>query len=154
MDRIKQLFTKYREIIMYIIIGGCTTIVNWAVYTPMAAAGAALALCNSAAWLAAVIFAFFTNKFLVFESRTTDPFEVIKEAAMFAGSRLISGAFEIVFPSLLVALGLDAEIFGIRGAAAKLITSVAVIVMNYVLSKLIVFRKKKSEETHNDYIGH
>ena len=134
---------------MYIIIGGCTTAVNWLVYTPLSKTGADLALCNSAAWLAAVIFAFFTNKFIVFRSTRTKPSEVVKEAVLFIASRIVSGLFEIFLPSLLYGIGLDAEIFGIRGAAAKLITSVLIIVLNYVFSKLFVFGNNNKDKDKN-----
>ncbi len=145
MDKITELIKKYREIIMYIVIGVCTTAVNWLVYTPLAAAGADLAVCNALAWSVAAVFAFFTNKLLVFDSKDMRPAVILREGTMFIGSRVISGIFEIFLPSLLVRIGLDAEILGIRGAAAKLVTSVIIIVMNYVFSKLIVFRKKDTE---------
>ncbi|MGN0696878.1 MAG: GtrA family protein [Oscillospiraceae bacterium] len=142
MKKIKELFDKYRELIMYVIIGGCTTLVNWIVYALLTAAGAGMTVSNGAAWVCAVIFAFFANKLLVFESRSFAPGTVIKEAVKFVGSRVLTGLIEIFLPSLLFKAGLDMDILGIEGAAAKLTVSVIVIVLNYVFGKLVVFTKK------------
>ncbi|MGN1416750.1 MAG: GtrA family protein [Oscillospiraceae bacterium] len=142
MKKLKELFTKYRELIMYVIIGGCTTLVNWAVYAVLTAAGAGMTAANGAAWGCAVIFAFFANKLIVFESRSFSPATVIKEAIKFVSSRVLTGLIEIFLPSLLFRAGLDMSVFGIEGAAAKLTVSVLIIVLNYVFGKLVVFTKK------------
>lgn len=142
MKRIKELFKKYRELIMYVIIGGCTTLVNWIVYAVLTAVGVGMTFSNGAAWACAVIFAFFANKLLVFESRSFVPATVIKEAVKFVGSRVLTGLIEIFLPSVLYKAGLDMDIIGIEGAAAKLTVSVIVIVLNYVFGKLVVFTKR------------
>lgn len=142
MNKLKELFIKYREIIMYLFIGGCTTLVNWIVYTAAMALGAAMTAANAAAWVCAVIFAFFANKLFVFESRSFEAGTVLKEAVKFVSSRVLTGLIEIFLPSLLFKAGLDMSFYGIEGAAAKLSVSVIVIVLNYVFGKLIVFRKK------------
>lgn len=144
MNKIKALLKKYREIILYVIIGGCTTVVNWIVYTALVkAAGADLTAANAAAWFVSVIFAFFTNKLLVFESRGFEKKTVIKEAVSFLGARVVSGVIEIFVPELLFNAGLDSALFGIEGGIAKLSVSVAVIVLNYLFSKLFIFKKPK-----------
>lgn len=142
MKRIKELFIKYRELIMYVIIGGCTTLVNWIVYAVLTAVGVGMTVSNGAAWACAVVFAFFANKLLVFESRSFVPGTVIKEAVKFVSSRVITGLIEIFLPSVLYKAGLDMDIFGIEGAAAKLTVSVIVIVLNYLFGKLVVFTKR------------
>ena len=143
---IKKLLVKYREIIMYVIMGGCTTLVNWVVYTPLSVTRlydiANGMVCNAAAWLAAVIFAFVTNKLWVFESKDVSPDVVAGEAAKFFGSRIFTGIIETVCPSLLVMAGLDTGLFGVQGGAAKLTVSILIVILNYILSKLLVFRKK------------
>lgn len=143
MNKIKTLLKKYREIIMYVIIGGCTTVVNWIVTAAVSGMGAGITASNAAAWVAAVIFAFFTNKLLVFESRDLDKKTVIKEAVSFLGARAVSGAIEVFVPELLYNAGLDGSLFGIEGGIAKLSVSVAVIVLNYLFSKLFIFIKPK-----------
>ena len=138
----KKLYEKYKELIHYVFFGGATTAVNWLVYALLVEVlHADITLSNAIAWLAAVIFAFITNKLFVFESKSFAPAVVWKEALSFLGSRLLSGLLEIAGPTALMAIGLDMPLFGIDGFAAKLVVSIGVIVLNYVLSKLLVFRK-------------
>lgn len=147
MEKIKELIIKYREIIVYIIFGVLTTLVNWAVYTVLVKyCGADVLPSNAAAWTAGVLFAFITNKFFVFESKSFKASTVLKEFFSFVGARAFTGAMEIFGVPLLEKAGLDKTFFGIKASFAKLIVSVAVVVLNYVFSKLLVFRKKKSEE--------
>lgn len=155
MDTVKELFKKHKEIIMYLIFGVATTAVNWIVYiictklfgvSGATLSNAEIAVCNGIAWGVAVTFAFITNKLFVFESKSTEKNFLLLEAAKFYGSRIFSGIFEVLLPSGLIAIGLNQAVFGVEGAIAKAITSVVVIVMNYVLSKLFVFRKEKKDE--------
>lgn len=141
---IKKLFQKYREIIMYLIFGVSTTLVNWIVYTLLVSlAGADVTLANGIAWFAAVVFAYITNKLFVFESKSWKISVLVHEIISFFGARVASGVFEIFLPALLMKIGLDQSIFGIEGFAAKLVVSVLVIVLNYIFSKLFVFKNKK-----------
>lgn len=146
MKTIKKLFKKYREIIVYVIFGVLTTLVNWAVYTLMVKyLHIDMTVSNGVAWVAGVIFAFVTNKIWVFRSKSKKSSTVIREFFFFVGARVITGLMETFLPTMLVNLGLNQKVFGIDGAVAKLIVSVAVVILNYVFSKLIVFRKKKSK---------
>ncbi len=141
---IKKLFQKYREIIMYLIFGVSTTLVNWIVYTLLVSiAKTDVTLANGIAWFAAVIFAYITNKLYVFESKSWKVSVLLHEIISFFGARIASGVFEIFLPALLMKIGLDQAIFGIEGFAAKLVVSVLVIVLNYIFSKLFVFKNKK-----------
>ena len=144
MNKIKALLEKYSEIIMYVAAGGCTTAVNWIVYSALVkGAGVGLTLGNAAAWSVSVVFAFFANKFLVFESRKSDMKTVVSEAVSFLGARIVSGMIEIFIPGLLYNAGLDMQLLGIDGGIAKLSVSAAVIVLNYLFSKLVIFKKTK-----------
>ena len=141
---IKKLFLKYREIIMYLIFGVSTTLVNWIVYTLLVSiANTDVTPANAIAWFAAVIFAYITNKLYVFESKSWKVTVLAHEIISFFGARIASGVFEIFLPELLMKIGLDQAIFGIEGFAAKLVVSVLVIVLNYIFSKLFVFKNKK-----------
>lgn len=141
---IKKLFLKYREIIMYLIFGVSTTLVNWIVYTLLVSiANTDVTPANAIAWFAAVIFAYITNKLYVFESKSWKVTVLAHEIISFFGARIASGVFEIFLPALLMKIGLDQAIFGIEGFAAKLVVSVLVIVLNYIFSKLFVFKNKK-----------
>ncbi len=139
----KKLYEKHKELIHYIFFGGATTAVNWVVYALLVELlHADITLSNAIAWVAAVTFAFITNKLFVFESKSFAPRVILPEMATFLGSRVVSGLLEIWGPKLLMNAGLAQPLFGIDGFAAKLVVSVGVIILNYILSKLIVFRKK------------
>ena len=140
----KKLFEKYREIIEYVFWGVLTTVVNWAVYTLCVNVTAMnVTIATGIAWLASVLFAFITNKLWVFHSKDWQMKVVGKEAVLFFGSRIFSGLFEMAGMWLLVDLiGWQQSLFGIRAFAAKIIISVVVVILNYFLSRWIVFKKK------------
>ena len=152
MKKIKELIIKYRELITYVVFGVLTTLVNWAVYTVLILAlpdgmaeSAKLTLSNAVAWVAGVLFAFITNKIWVFESKSFKPVILLKEFISFVAARAATGVLEIFGVPLLVKIGLNQTLFGVDGAIAKAVVSVAVVILNYVFSKLIVFRKKKDK---------
>ena len=138
MEKLISLSKRYKEIVNYLIVGGLTTVVSLGVYygcvltilDPEVAVQ--LQAANIISWIAAVTFAYFTNRKFVFESKNENK---LKEAAAFYGSRVTT---------LLVDLGcmfLMVTLFGWNDKIAKLIVQVIVTVANYVLSKFIVFRK-------------
>lgn len=145
---IKNLFYKYKEIIMYIFTGGLTTLVNWISYAvcthliPIKNTEQLILISNIIAWILAVLFAYVANKHLVFASKTNSFSGLLKELTGFIGSRLFTGLIEILGPSLLVRLGLNQTLFGTEGFLAKILVSVIVVILNYVLSKLFVFKKQ------------
>ena len=132
---------KYREQIVYLFFGGVTTVINWLVYTGFVLLGQDIEIANAIAWVAAVLFAYFTNRGFVFQSQNVERKAVIKEFFMFIGSRVATGIVELVGFPLLYYLGMKQSMFGIDGFVAKIIVSVLVIILNYVLSKLLVFKK-------------
>ena len=136
-----KFFTK--EIISYLFFGVMTTAVNWVVYTAFVKfLGVNITVSNAVAWIAAVIFAYFTNKIFVFESKSFKPLTLLKELVSFIAARALTGVIEIFGTPLLVKIGLSQKLFGIDGAVAKIIISVIVIILNYVFSKILIFRKK------------
>lgn len=147
MEMIKKLFRKYRELIVYFITGVLTTLVNWVVYALcVQTIGWSVAVSNALAWIAAVVFAYITNKLWVFQSYSWKPGFILREALLFVSSRILTGIFEIAAVPLLVRLGLSQPFFGVKGMWAKILVSVIVMVLNYVFSKLIVFRTKKDKK--------
>lgn len=143
MEKIKSLFVKYKEIISYLFFGGCTTVVSWASYALFVkVCGMGITTGNILSWICAVTFAFVTNKIWVFNSKSWNVKTTVKEALTFVTSRLATGVIEWVGVPGLVALGLNQTIFGVEGMWSKIIVSVVVIILNYVFSKLIVFKKK------------
>lgn len=151
MEKLRELFKKHKEVIMYLIFGVLTTLVSWGSYaafetllgTFIGNAVVLSSVANVLSWIAAVLFAFITNKLWVFNSRSFKKDVVFKELGAFVGSRLLTGVLEWFGVPLLMLIGLDQAILGIEGMLAKVIISVVVVILNYILSKLLVFRNKK-----------
>ena len=134
-EKLKTLYEKYRETVIYLVFGVLTTVVNYAVYIPLYNfVHLPASVCNGVAWVAAVTFAYVTNKLFVFESKSWNS-GVLGELLRFVGSRVTSGVIETV--SLLVTV----DILGWNGNIMKLFLAVIVIVLNYILSKFVVFKK-------------
>ena len=135
-EKIRNLIAKYYDILAYLVFGVLTTVVNYLVYLPcynlleMSAA-----VSNVIAWAVAVAFAYLTNKPFVFRSHDWSAKTVIPELTKFVGSRIASGALEtgIIF--------LTVDLLAWNGNVMKLLTSVIVVVLNYIASKVLVFRK-------------
>ena len=143
----KELYLKYKEIINYLIFGVLTTAVSLAtkyllLFTMLDAANAfELQVAVIISWIAACLFAYITNRIWVFESKSK---EVIKEITKFFTSRLITLGLEMLIMFIFVtALGLNSDMWVI---VWTLIAQVLVIIGNYILSKLLVFKNKKKEE--------
>ena len=138
MNQIKELYKKYKEVINYLIFGVLSTAVNYVSYFVVARVlGVDEVISNAIAWFCAVTFAYITNKLFVFDSKTEGVKATIKEAASFFLARVISG--------ILCDLGTFAlmiKVFKINDIIAKVVTSVMVVIVNYIFSKLIIFKKK------------
>ena len=136
-EKRKVLFHKYQDILVYLVFGVLTTAVNYLVYLPCYnLAHLPSAVSNMAAWTAAVAFAYVTNKTFVFHSRDWSVQTLLPELAKFLGTRLGSGVMETGMLFLFV------DVFAMNGNMWKLVTSILVVVLNYIGSKLLVFRRK------------
>ncbi len=136
LQKIRALVVKYWDILSYLVFGVLTTVVNYAVYLPIYnLLGLSAAVSNVIAWVAAVAFAFLTNKPFVFKSHDWSAKTVIPELTKFVSCRVASGAMETLILLLTV------DILGWNGNIWKLITQVLVVVLNYITSKLVVFKK-------------
>ena len=134
---IKALIAKYWDIVSYLFFGVCTTIVNYLIYIPCYNLwGMSASVSNMIAWVVAVAFAYLTNKPFVFKSNDWSAATVVPELTKFIGCRIGSGAAETLI--LFVAV----DLLGWNGNIWKLLTQVMVVVLNYIGSKLLVFRKK------------
>ena len=119
----------------YLFFGVLTTVVNYIVYLPCYnLLSLSAAISNMIAWIAAVAFAYLTNKPFVFRSHDWSAKTVIPELSKFVGARIASGVLEtgIIF--------LTVDLLRWNGNVMKLVTSVLVVIINYVASKLLVFR--------------
>lgn len=136
MERIRQLMERYKDIFIYLVFGVLTTMVNYLVYLPCYNIfGVSASVSNVIAWAVAVAFAYLTNKPFVFRSHDWSRSVVIPELAKFVGSRVFSGFLETAIIFVTV------DILSFNGNVMKLLTSVLVVILNYVSSKLLVFKK-------------
>ncbi len=135
LEKMRKLLEKYWDVFLYLVFGGLPTLVHYAVYLPIYnLAGLSAAVSNAIAWVVAVAFAYLTNKPFVFKSRDWSAKTVLPELGKFVGCRVASGAMETVILLLTV------DLLGWNGNIWKLVTSVLVVIVNYLGSKLVVFR--------------
>ena len=141
-EKIKALCVKYREILVYLIVGGLTTLVSWTakfLWNYLFYAGTAYPsstqnfILSVVDWVAGVAFAYPANRRWVFQSRNP---EILKEASGFVLSRLSTLLLNILMMQLLV------NVLHINVYVSTVFTAILVIVGNYVFSKLFVFKKK------------
>ena len=135
---IKGLYFNYKEIVNYLVFGGLATLVNFISYYIFARViGIDEVISSGLSWLCSVIFAYITNKIFVFESETKSKRQLLKECASFFLARIISGILcDIGTFALMV------RVFNINDIFSKIVTQVMVVIVNYIFSKFIVFRKK------------
>ena len=135
--KILALIGKYYDILSYLFFGVLTTAVNYIVYLPCYNIwGLSASVSNVIAWVVAVAFAYLTNKPFVFRSHDWSAKTVVPELTKFVGCRLGSGALETAVIFVTV------DLLSWNGNVMKLITSVIVIIVNYLASKLLAFRNK------------
>jgi len=145
--KLREVIEKYWEILSYLFFGGCTTVVSIVTYSLFVGPlSMPLVPGKILSWFCSVVFAFVTNKLWVFRSKAMDAKTLLREGGEFFGSRIATGVAEVVGLPLLIKLGLDQTLFGVEGFVANVVVTVVVIILNYILSKFIVFRKKKTEE--------
>lgn len=147
-EKIKELCVKYKEFILYALFGVLTTIANaGAFYIASHTIGTEHhVLNNTIAWIAGVVVAYITNKLWVFESKSWKLKVISKEISEFVLARLLSFVFETVGLALLVKwLVWEDNFWG--QFIIKLGLSVVVVLMNYIFSKFVIFRKKNKEKT-------
>ena len=130
---------RLKEIVSYLFWGGLTTLVSWLTFSLFSWLTGRVILSNLLSWLCAVAFAFVTNKQWVFESKDWKAKTVWREAGTFLSARLITGVLEWVGVPVLAAWG--EPLLGIEGLGAKMGVTVAVILLNYIFSKLLIFKK-------------
>ena len=140
MEKCKELFRNYKELILYVFFGGLTTVVNWVGYWLLADLLHLPYLWATAiAQIAAILFAYVTNRIWVFQSKAKGLGPVLGEMVRFFGCRGVS----FVLDSSCMRIGVGA--LGINDMVMKFLSNVIVVIVNYVFSKLIVFRKPKQE---------
>ena len=133
-----DIYHKYEEVWNYLISGALGVVVNLAAYELCRKLGAEIILSNVISWIIAVIFMYITNKFFVFKSKTENFKKFLKEFAAFVTARI----FTLLVETLILYLGV--YVLNINDLIIKIVAQIVVIILNYILSKLIIFKKKKA----------
>lgn len=137
----RPLSRPQREIAAYLVFGVLTTVVNVATYAALTRlAGVGYLWSNVIAWAVSVAFAFVTNKLWVFESRSTLPGVLAFELSTFIAARLASGLLDTGLMFVLVGLAHAPDLW------SKILVNVVVVVVNYVLSKFVIFRASAADQ--------
>lgn len=146
MQKIIELYKKYEEIVNYLIFGVLTTVVSLAtkyllLFTILDAKNSIqLQIAVIVSWITACTFAYVTNRIWVFKSKSKN---ILKEAISFFAARLATLGLEMLIMFVFVtALGLNSNLWVI---VWTLVSQLLIIIGNYVLSKLLVFKKEKKE---------
>lgn len=148
MKKIKELIIKYKEVIVYLIFGGLTTLLSLIVFwllTDIIPIAESTLPANIISNAAGIVFAYCTNRKWVFESKVKGFVPVVKELAKFVGGRLFTVLFDLAFVYVAV------DVLNGNDMIFKLISTVVVVILNYVISKFIVFAKsRKAKKEGNE----
>ena len=139
-EKIIELWERYREVILYLVFGVATTLVNFMVFYLLDFLGVHYLASTLIAWFVSVLFAYLTNRRFVFQSEAHTAGKILVEAVLFFAGRGVSGLLDLG----LMALGV--EVFEWDQRIWKIPVNVLVIILNYVISKILVFRKSKEKQ--------
>ena len=129
-----KILNKNKEMVLYLIFGVLTTLVNLLSYLFFSKiCGINILISNIMAWFFSIVFAYVTNRILVFESKNKN---ILYEFALFIGGRGLSGILDSLLFYVLVVLLMFNDI------VSKIFINIIVIIINYVLSKKIIFKEK------------
>lgn len=134
---IKKYWDQYKDVILYLVFGVFTTVVNIVVYWfSVHVLGTSVMVGTVAAWALAVFFAYVTNRSMVFHSAATGAQEIVKEIASFFACRLGTGVVDWVIMFVFV------TVLHFNDMIVKIVANFIVIVLNYVLSKFVIFKRE------------
>ena len=138
MNKIRELIQKYKDVIPYLFFGVCTTAVNVAVYWCCTHLFGLSTMSGTViAWVLAVLFAYITNRKWVFKSKANSKSEIAKELVSFFGCRIATGIVDWLCMFVFV------ELWGMNDVVIKVMANILVTILNYVASKMIIFRQKQ-----------
>lgn len=143
----KELYEKYKSLIAYVFWGGVTTLTNIVVFGLCVRMGLSTGLSNIIAWVLSVLVAYLSNRKWVFESAARTVQEIAKELISFVACRVGTGLLDQVImvagADWLGPMFIPDEHAFIWSMGLKIFSNIIVIVLNYILSRLLVFRSKK-----------
>lgn len=133
-----SLYDKYREVWLYLFFGFLTTVINFLVYEVFTKLfDVKYSISNVIAWILSVTFAYIVDRNIVFESQKNKITDIIKEIVLFFGARIMS----LIIDMILMYIGV--ELLLVNDTVVKIISNIVVIIVNYLISKLIVFNRRK-----------
>ena len=130
-------YNKYREGLLYLFFGGCTTLINILTFFICRQLKIGISVSNIIAWTVAVIFAFITNKLFVFDSKNMSKKVVMRETIGFFIARVISLGIDMGIIHLMI------NVMKIHELISKVVSNIVVIIVNYIFSKVFIFKKEK-----------
>lgn len=137
MNKIKEKINEHKDVIPYIFFGVCTTLVNMIVYWFCAhIINLSVMISTVIGWILSVLFAYITNRKWVFYSNVKGIFNILKEMTSFFSCRLLTGFLDLACMFLFV------DLLHMNDMVIKILANVIVIVLNYVASKLLIFKKE------------
>lgn len=133
--KMKEKINKYKDVIPYLFFGVCTTLVNMLVYWVCAHVfNLSVLISTVISWVLSVLFAYVTNRKYVFHSEVTSTKGIIKEISSFFSCRVLTGVVDLACMLIFV------DIFNMNDMVMKIVANVIVIILNYVASKLLIFK--------------
>ena len=138
MKKLASIYREHREGVRYLVFGALSTVINivvFAICTKLA--NLSTAVSNTIAWILAVLFAYVTNKIYVFNSITKGFDDLTREILSFFGARIATLIIETAFLWIVIDKLRFNEIF------MKIISNIIVIILNFVFSKIFIFKKEK-----------
>ena len=136
---LEPFYKKYKEQLLYLFFGGLTTLLNivlfWMLTRPI---GLNALIANVIGWIICVLFAYVTNRTWVFNNKAHNAAEVIRECASFYIGRLST----LLLEEFVLWIGID--LLQINSMSVKIFAQILVIISNYVISKVFVFKDDTS----------
>lgn len=134
-EKLVKLLNKYKEVVLYCIFGGLTTVINIITYFLLSRVlSINYLVSNIIAWILSVLFAYVTNKIFVFQSKNIELRYLVNEILAFIGCRLFSGILDIGIMYVFV------DILSFNDFIIKILANIVVIALNYIFSKLMIFK--------------
>ena len=137
---IQDFYDRHESVLLYLIVGALTTAVSLVTQYIPKLIGSPTEVNTTVSWICAVTFAFFTNKVWVFKNESNTKKDWLGQAAAFYGARLVTYFLELGFMILTV------RVLSQNEYIMKLVAQVFILIINYLFSKLVIFRKKDGEK--------
>ncbi len=139
LKKLADCYREHREGMRYLVFGALSTVINIVVFAICAKfVNLSTAISNTIAWIVAVLFAYVTNKIYVFNSKTSELRNLAREIISFFSARIVTLVIETAFLWIVI------DKLGFNDILMKIISNIIVIILNYVFSKIFIFKKEKN----------